>query len=237
MAVDIPSGWTPRPGRCRRGRRGGSDRDLPRAQGGSRGRARQIQGRRCRRCGHRAGTSTDGACARAAGDRAAGPAPPPGSTKYTAGSRAGGRRVAGDDGAVTLTAEAAFRADAGYVAVAAPPESLPVIEARLLRGRQAAARRGRWTRPGGPRARDRPGLGRRSGRARSAPARRRPTFRRWSTPTACASSSRSSGRRRRCSRRTPASSAGCSARRRPGSTRTGWRRCAARWSASAASCS
>ena len=34
-------------------------------------------------------------------------------------------------GAVTLTAEAAFRADAGYVAVAAPPESLPVIEARL----------------------------------------------------------------------------------------------------------
>src|SRR5215207_489010 len=35
-------------------------------------------------------------------------------------------------GAVCLTAEAAFRADAGYVAVAAPEESLPVIETRLL---------------------------------------------------------------------------------------------------------
>lgn len=35
-------------------------------------------------------------------------------------------------GAVCLTAEAAFRADAGYVAVAAPRESLPVLETRLL---------------------------------------------------------------------------------------------------------
>lgn len=35
-------------------------------------------------------------------------------------------------GAVCLTAEAAFRADAGYVAVAAPQESLAVIETRLL---------------------------------------------------------------------------------------------------------
>ena len=40
-------------------------------------------------------------------------------------------RAMGMTGAVTLTAEAAFRADAGYVAVAAPPESLPVIETRL----------------------------------------------------------------------------------------------------------
>ena len=35
-------------------------------------------------------------------------------------------------GAACLAAEAAFRADAGYVAVAAPAESLPVLETRLL---------------------------------------------------------------------------------------------------------
>ena len=35
-------------------------------------------------------------------------------------------------GAVCLAAKAAFRADAGYVAVAAPAESLPVVEQQLL---------------------------------------------------------------------------------------------------------
>ena len=35
-------------------------------------------------------------------------------------------------GAVCLAAEAAFRADAGYVAVAVPRASLPVVEQRLL---------------------------------------------------------------------------------------------------------
>src|SRR5919204_4989138 len=35
-------------------------------------------------------------------------------------------------GAICLAAEAAFRADAGYVAVAVPRESLPVVEQRLL---------------------------------------------------------------------------------------------------------
>jgi len=56
----------------------------------------------------------------------------PGDTKYTAGSVlvVGGSR--GMTGAVCLTAEAAFRADAGYVVVAAPDESLPVIETTLL---------------------------------------------------------------------------------------------------------
>ena len=38
----------------------------------------------------------------------------------------------GTTGAACLAAEAAFRADAGYVAVCAPRESLPVIETRLL---------------------------------------------------------------------------------------------------------
>jgi NAD(P)H-hydrate epimerase len=55
-----------------------------------------------------------------------------GGNKYSSGSVlvAGGSR--GMTGAVCLAAEAAFRADAGYVCVCAPEESLPVIEARLL---------------------------------------------------------------------------------------------------------
>jgi len=56
----------------------------------------------------------------------------PGDTKYTAGSVLVVGGSPGMTGAVCLTAEAAFRADAGYVVVAAPRESLPVIEARLL---------------------------------------------------------------------------------------------------------
>ncbi|HET8874282.1 MAG TPA: NAD(P)H-hydrate dehydratase, partial [Gaiellaceae bacterium] len=56
----------------------------------------------------------------------------PGDTKYSAGSVLVVGGSPGLTGAVCLTAEAAFRADAGYVAVAAPPESLSVIETRLL---------------------------------------------------------------------------------------------------------
>ena len=54
------------------------------------------------------------------------------STKYTAGSVlvVGGSR--GLTGAPMLTALAAFRADAGYVAVAAPESTLPILEATLL---------------------------------------------------------------------------------------------------------
>jgi hydroxyethylthiazole kinase-like uncharacterized protein yjeF len=55
-----------------------------------------------------------------------------GDTKYTAGSVLVIGGSPGMTGAVCLTAEAAFRADAGYVVVASPPESLPVIETRLL---------------------------------------------------------------------------------------------------------
>jgi NAD(P)H-hydrate epimerase len=53
-------------------------------------------------------------------------------TKYSAGSVlvVGGSR--GLTGAPMLAALAAFRADAGYVAVAAPESALPVLEARLL---------------------------------------------------------------------------------------------------------
>jgi ADP-dependent NAD(P)H-hydrate dehydratase / NAD(P)H-hydrate epimerase len=54
------------------------------------------------------------------------------SSKYRAGSLlvVGGSR--GLTGAPMLAALAAFRADAGYVTVAAPESSLPVLEARLL---------------------------------------------------------------------------------------------------------
>jgi len=54
------------------------------------------------------------------------------SSKYRAGSVlvVGGSR--GLTGAAMLAALAAFRADAGYVAVAAPESALPVLEARLL---------------------------------------------------------------------------------------------------------
>jgi ADP-dependent NAD(P)H-hydrate dehydratase / NAD(P)H-hydrate epimerase len=53
-------------------------------------------------------------------------------SKYTAGSVlvVGGSR--GLTGAPMLASLAAFRADAGYVAVAAPDSTLPVLEARLL---------------------------------------------------------------------------------------------------------
>jgi NAD(P)H-hydrate epimerase len=56
----------------------------------------------------------------------------PGQNKYSAGSVLVVGGSPGLTGAVCLTAEAAFRADAGYVAVAAPPDSLPVLETRLV---------------------------------------------------------------------------------------------------------
>jgi NAD(P)H-hydrate epimerase len=56
----------------------------------------------------------------------------PQDNKYSAGAVlvVGGAR--GMTGAATLTARAAFRADAGYVAIAAPAESLPVLETLVL---------------------------------------------------------------------------------------------------------
>ena len=53
-------------------------------------------------------------------------------TKYRAGSVLVVGGAPGLTGAVCLAAEAAFRADAGYVTVAAPPEALSVLETRLL---------------------------------------------------------------------------------------------------------
>jgi ADP-dependent NAD(P)H-hydrate dehydratase / NAD(P)H-hydrate epimerase len=56
----------------------------------------------------------------------------PGDTKYSSGSVLVVGGSPGMSGALCLAAEAAFRADAGYVAVATHPESLPVVETRLL---------------------------------------------------------------------------------------------------------
>jgi NAD(P)H-hydrate epimerase len=55
-----------------------------------------------------------------------------GGNKYRSGSVLVVGGAPGLTGAVCLSAEAAFRADAGYVTVCAPRESLPVVEIRLL---------------------------------------------------------------------------------------------------------
>ena len=52
--------------------------------------------------------------------------------KYRSGSVLVVGGAPGMTGAVCLAAEAAFRADAGYVSLAAPRESLPIVETRLL---------------------------------------------------------------------------------------------------------
>ena len=53
-------------------------------------------------------------------------------TKYTAGSVLVVGGAPGMTGAAALAARAAFRADAGYVAVAAPPASIPVLETLVV---------------------------------------------------------------------------------------------------------
>jgi ADP-dependent NAD(P)H-hydrate dehydratase / NAD(P)H-hydrate epimerase len=55
-----------------------------------------------------------------------------GGNKYRSGSVLAVGGAPGMTGAICLTAEAAFRADAGYVTVCAPRESLSVVETRLL---------------------------------------------------------------------------------------------------------
>jgi ADP-dependent NAD(P)H-hydrate dehydratase / NAD(P)H-hydrate epimerase len=60
------------------------------------------------------------------------PAKTPRDNKYSAGSVLVVGGAPGMTGAACLVAEAAFRADAGYVVVAVPEASLPVVEAKLL---------------------------------------------------------------------------------------------------------
>src|SRR5207302_620546 len=56
----------------------------------------------------------------------------PDDNKYSAGAVLVAGGAPGLTGAACLAAEAAFRADAGYVAVAVPERSLPIVEQRLL---------------------------------------------------------------------------------------------------------
>ena len=129
-----------------------------------------------------------------------------GSTKYTAGSVlvVGGSR--GLTGAPMLTARAAFRADAGYVAVAAPGVDAAGARDLAARGREAPVagglrrpaaaavrRRGPRGRRESERRRDRARARpqRRHGRARPHPARAARRCRSCSTPMRSGSSSRS----------------------------------------------
>jgi NAD(P)H-hydrate epimerase len=64
-----------------------------------------------------------------------------GDTKYTAGAVLVVGGAPGMTGAVCLAATAAFRADAGYVAVAVPQPSLPVIETLVLEAVKAPLER------------------------------------------------------------------------------------------------
>jgi hydroxyethylthiazole kinase-like uncharacterized protein yjeF len=64
-----------------------------------------------------------------------------GDTKYTAGSVLVVGGSPGLTGAASLAAEAAFRADAGYVAVCVPEASLPVIETLLIEAVKAPRER------------------------------------------------------------------------------------------------
>jgi ADP-dependent NAD(P)H-hydrate dehydratase / NAD(P)H-hydrate epimerase len=64
-----------------------------------------------------------------------------GDTKYTAGSVLIVGGSPGMTGAVCLAAEASLRADAGYVAVAVPEESLPVVETLLIEAVKAPRER------------------------------------------------------------------------------------------------
>jgi NAD(P)H-hydrate epimerase len=84
----------------------------------------------------------------------------PQDNKYTAGAVLVVGGAPGLTGAACLAAEAAFRADAGYVAVAVPEASLPVIEVKLLEPVKVT-----WTELGGAVEKARavaigPGLGR-----------------------------------------------------------------------------
>jgi ADP-dependent NAD(P)H-hydrate dehydratase / NAD(P)H-hydrate epimerase len=60
------------------------------------------------------------------------PAKAPRDSKYSAGSVLVVGGAPGMTGAACLAAEAAFRADAGYVMVAVPAASLPIVETKLL---------------------------------------------------------------------------------------------------------
>ena len=180
VAVDVPSGVDASTGEVpgRRGARDGDGHVRRARRSGSRSRPGASTPAACtsRRSGlrpreHEHALVPASALARRAAQDARAHEVPAGSVLVVGGSR-------GLTGAPILAALAAFRADAGYVAVAAPESALPVLEARAARGGEAAAARGR-RRPA-PAARPPTRCSRRpSGptRSRSGPASAAPTAR------------------------------------------------------------
>ena len=140
-------------------------------------------------------------------------------------------------GAAALAARAALRADAGYVTICAPEESIPVLETLVLEAvkrpleesfEAAAKASALAVGPGlgrGTDAKDARPAAARGGRAAGGRRRRR----------ALRARARRAGRRRASSPRTRASSRACSAASRRRSPRTGSRRCGRPPSASTAS--
>ena len=125
----------------------------------------------------------------------------PDQNKYTAGSVliVGGSR--GLTGAPSLAAEAAIRADAGYVAVAVPDSTLQVFETRLLEAVKLGCPEddGKISpRAVDPIANHLVGVAGLNGSRWSRGCSPSSTCRSWSTPTDSSASSRSSGAARRC---------------------------------------
>ncbi len=151
-----------------------------------------------------------------------------GDTKYSAGSVLVVGGQPGMTSAACLTALAAMRADAGYVTLAVPEESLAAAEAIALEpvkiGWSAVQRcwRPSLLLPSVPaRSRSAPASGgERAARSSSAPCSKTSRCRQSSTRTACTRCTRCSGRRRSCSRRTRASWRVSSTATRGGWTRT-----------------
>ncbi len=133
VAVDVPSGVNASTGEIAGGgRRRDGHRHVRRAEGRARDRARPLPRRLGSRRADRAAAARARALARPCVGAARSAAQAAESTKYSAGSVliVGGSR--GLTGAPMLAALAAFRSDAGYVAVAAPESTLPVLETALL---------------------------------------------------------------------------------------------------------
>ena len=118
----------------RRRRRRRSDGDVPRPQGRARRRAGSLPRRDGRRRRHRARAGRDdGASGSARRSSRLVPRRGARDTKYTARLGPRRRRLARDDRRGRASRrEAALRADAGYVTLAVPEESLPVVEALAL---------------------------------------------------------------------------------------------------------